>query len=408
MTYQSVPVRLLIIQRKAMRAALASKRDCSQPLMIQEFTQLKGGASCHNKSVCICGLCSCRLEDIKSHLSYCLYLLQKIIIIMLTLFFFNCLHFFSKRHHCPVHHSVVAKAIGPKEEYVNTNPLSEYKTVFRHGQSLEENKEQREELKRSSFLPKIENTGTWGTLTTALRQKENLDIGNSKCTEGFPVIKKRNMCPPHPDQLSLFNSKRLDSNTLHKLSYIKWREQPRPSTSCKKSLEYYKSDAPFAGSSMHSTEYKPFPQTAVAAIHNDVIKNAANTSYIYKDGTEMKHVHHFGGSFNNGYAKQSDYFNFTKLRPRVRHGDKSECLYQPSTARFNGVSENKASFIPLDGKPAESCKPLDLRFSKDKQQGTENNEKISNNTSYKDDYLSWKLPQKSICPAELLLISRKL
>ena len=107
-----------------------------------------------------------------------------------------------------------------------------------------------------------------------------------------------------------------------------------------------------------------------------------------------------GQKFQNKSVNQADYFKFWKLPPRVQYGDRCEHIYHPSQAKFEAESETKASFLPLNEKPAQIFKPLDARFNKE---APKYSNKLSDVTAYRTDFVPRPFPKPYVCPAEVLL-----
>ena len=122
-------------------------------------------------------------------------------------------------------------------------------------------------------------------------------------------------------------------------------------------------------------------------------------AFASKDGRLMKETAQFGGDFRNQTFNQ-DYFNFSKLPLRVRHGDMAERAFQPSKAKFEAKSVTKTEFVPVKAEPVEQFKPLDERFH---SEGAKYCNGFSNESAYKSDYIPRPLPQLDRCPADLIL-----
>ena len=222
---------------------------------------------------------------------------------------------------------------------------------------------------------------------------------------GFEVHpKKRKMCLPYRDTLLLTSKSYSNSPfvSIHKASYTGWDKPVRPSTPCKKALDYYKSNAPFVGSTQYNEDFQCSFREKQLHCGLSAEEQAAILAYDHKNGQRMKEAHYFGGKFLPFSVNQSDYFNFNKVQPRIRHSDKHERIYKSSLTKFQGISDYKASFIPLQGNPAKSCKPLDLKIKNEERKETK--EKLSNTTAYREHYPERPLIPKDICPAEILLL----
>ena len=113
----------------------------------------------------------------------------------------------------------------------------------------------------------------------------------------------------------------------------------------------------------------------------------------------MKETQHFGGDFQNQTFNQ-DYFNFSKLPLRLRHGDMAERTFQPSKVKFDAESVTKTEFVPMKADPVEQCKPLDDRFH---SEGAKYCNGFSNESVYKIDYLPRPFPKMDRCPADVIL-----
>ena len=216
---------------------------------------------------------------------------------------------------------------------------------------------------------------------------------------------KQSMCAPHPDTLTLSSDTRMDLKTLHQTSYqTKWAQQPRPSTSCKKNQDYYHSNAAFDGERRHQVDFKPVPPAVQLQLCQSIDQQAASFAYAQKDGKQMKTAYNFGRApFCAETVNQSEYFRFKKPPTQIRHGDKSERPFQPSTIKFEAVSESHARFVPQKGKPAESLKPLDSRYKQNSSGGEESKGRQPWGTTYAEEFPCRELPRRDICPAELLL-----
>ena len=215
----------------------------------------------------------------------------------------------------------------------------------------------------------------------------------------FPQV--RGMCTPAPDQLRLFYGY-FGGKTEHHSNYVKFREPPRPRTSFKKKEERHTGGTTFAGKTSMGEDFRPVPMEKQIAELRSVDRVAAQVGSYQKEGKEMKKAHHFGGRFTDKTVNKSDYFQFWQTRPRQRHGDKAERIFKPSTAKLASVSESAANFVPLNGKPSQSFKPLDTRFTEEKN-SKEKKIKLEYGSAYKDDFKEKPLPRREVCQAELLL-----
>ena len=212
---------------------------------------------------------------------------------------------------------------------------------------------------------------------------------------------KRDICPPEPDKLQLFQGKDMNLQSEQQASYARWNEQPKPSTSYKKMEKRVISDAKFDGQTQNMIQFQRVPIHDQVAVLKDVNRKAAEVGYVQKDGRHVKEAQNFGGSFASTTTNKSEYFQFWKTTPRIRYGDSCEKPYQPSNATFQSQSVARASYIPLNVEPAKSFKPLDLRFQQ--KQSTVEKTKLESSTAYREHYPVRPLPKRNICPAELLL-----
>ncbi len=219
------------------------------------------------------------------------------------------------------------------------------------------------------------------------------------------AFKRRRMCPPHPDQLSLFQGLSMDSDTIQRVSFQKWNKQPKRSSSFRKKEKYCTPSIPFVGESQKKSDYKPVLDNEIAQIHQDVVARAAETANIYHGAIQTTNDANRQTTITRP-VNQTDYFQFHTLKPRIRYGDRFERLrheYPHRTEKWSLVTDNQIRFMtPLCGKRAEICKPLDSRSS----QNDAEKEKVPfcGKTSYNDHYPIKQLPERDICPAELLLL----
>lgn len=215
----------------------------------------------------------------------------------------------------------------------------------------------------------------------------------------FPPV--RGMCTPAPDHLQLFFGN-FDGRTEHLSSYVKFREPPRPRTSFKKREVRHADEATFYGTTSMGLDYQPIPPERQMAELKSIGRVAAQVGNYQKDGKQMKEAQHFGGKFTDKSANKNDYFQFWETRPRERHGDKAEQLFQPSKSKLTTESETTANYVPLNGKPAQSFKPLDTRFSKGKTSEGKNMT-VEYETAYKEYFTEKPLPRREVCQVELLI-----
>ena len=219
----------------------------------------------------------------------------------------------------------------------------------------------------------------------------------------FPQV--RGICTPAADQLQLFQGN-FDGRTEHHLNFVQFQESPRPRTSFKKREEAHNIGGVFYGTTSTGIYYQPIPIEQRVAELKSVDRLAAQVGRYQKDGQQMKKAHHFGGKFVDESVNKSDYFQFWQIGPRKRHGDRAERMFQPSKAKIASVSESRANFITLEGKPSESFKPLNTRFKAlDTEQQTSGDKKIKMDYAsvYKQDFKEKQLPIREVCPAELIL-----
>lgn len=214
----------------------------------------------------------------------------------------------------------------------------------------------------------------------------------------FPPV--RGMCTPAPDHLQLFYGN-FDGRTEHISSYVKYHQPPRPRTSFKKKEARHTDGATFYDTTSMGVDYQPVPHEKQMAEFKSVGRVAAKVGNYQKDGKQMKYAQHFGGKFTDKSVNKNDYFQFWQTRPRQRHGDKAEQLFQPSKSKLTTVSETASNYVPLNGKPAQSFKPLDTRFSEGKK--FEDKIKVEYGTAYKEHFTEKPLPRREVCQAELLL-----
>lgn len=294
------------------------------------------------------------------------------------------MYYYSKRHQCPVHHGVVAKSIGPQEQVVITNPLSEYSTNFNYISTTKQNTTQ---------LPSIE----------AIQANRNKNTTKNDIYT-LPPIQKRKMCPPVPDHLSLFSKvKPLGSKTVQTVSYPGWdTKQNRRSTLCKKKEEYVSPVTPFTGMSQLKFDYQPIHHQQVKDLYQDAVCRAKETALLYQDGLNKSDRKPFS---KDRPVNQTEYFQFNRLKPRLIYGDRTERHHPYKTIPVGNhwaaaVTETQARFIPQDGAPAVCCRPpsasVDLHSN-----GT--GRKFKDDTQYTDDFALKVLPVKDICPAEYIL-----
>ena len=208
------------------------------------------------------------------------------------------------------------------------------------------------------------------------------------------------MCPPFPDQLFLFRGKPLSSDTEQRVAYPKWNNQPL-TLSCKQEEKYTISDAPFVGESLLKSDYQPVLHEDIAMIHLDVNARAAETAEIYRHGMHIERGKCKPTVWERP-VNQTEYFQFNRLKPRVRYGDRFERLYHNyphQSDQWDAITETQACFVPKQGKRSETCKPLDVRITED---GNSYDGTFHGDTSYHDDYIVRELPKRNICPAELI------
>jgi hypothetical protein len=216
----------------------------------------------------------------------------------------------------------------------------------------------------------------------------------------FPQV--RGICTPAPDSLQLFHGP-FDGRTENHQNYVQFQEPPRPRTSFKKREEAHTIGATFHGTTSTGTHYPPIPIERQIAELRSVDRLAARVGYYQKDGHQMKKAHHFGGKFIDESVNKSDYFQFWQTGPRTRYGDRAERVFQPSKAKLASVSESHATFVPLDGKPSESFKPLDTRLKEQLNSKGKNQTTMDYATVYKRDYKEKQLPLREICLAECIM-----
>ena len=216
----------------------------------------------------------------------------------------------------------------------------------------------------------------------------------------FPHV--RGMCTPAQDQLYLFHGK-FDGRTENHANYIRFQEPARPRTNFKKKDNGHTNGGSFDGTTSMGLDYQPIPFETQMTELKSVDRTAARVGRYQKGGEQMKRAHHFGGKFTDHSVNKDDYFQFWTIGPRQRHGDKAERPFVPSNAKLASISEAAASYVPLEGKPSQSFKPLDTRFANGQGNGGGKKVQVDYGTAYKQEFIERPLPRKEVCQAELLL-----
>ena len=83
-----------------------------------------------------------------------------------------------------------------------------------------------------------------------------------------------------------------------------------------------------------------------------------------------------------------------------RQGDQVERCFQRSLEPFDTQSLHQSAYTWVRAQPAETCKPLDARFSKEGWVPREGEVGVS---SYRSEFKELELPQATRCPAHSLL-----
>lgn len=212
---------------------------------------------------------------------------------------------------------------------------------------------------------------------------------------------RRSACTPAADSLQLFHGKR---NILseHQASFnsSNLKNPPRPRTSFKKQEHLHTNGGYFDGQTSLKTHFRPVPIEDSLAQLQEVDNLALTIGRADKAGSQVKDAQNYGERFSNKTTNKS-HFQLWSVSPRVRHGDKSERVYQPSTTkpRFSCVSEAKSSFVPMEVEPSSSFKPLDVRFQ---SLNGKDSVEVVNKSAYADDFTPFQVQAKPKCPAELL------
>jgi hypothetical protein len=212
---------------------------------------------------------------------------------------------------------------------------------------------------------------------------------------------KRKMCRPLGENIQLPKDIKMPSITTQKSSYTKcWNRQPKPSTPFSNNAGVYQPPLqPLSNQTNYKTDFKPIPGKTMCLNKQEAGKQATISTNKHKEALEMKAIHTLNGSSQpRTTVNQTEYFKFDKTKPRIRHGDKAEKIYQMLTVPFIAISDYAATFIGKDGKPATIFKPIETRL--------ENADKLADATSYKESYIQLPLYPSNICPAEILLRKR--
>lgn len=83
-----------------------------------------------------------------------------------------------------------------------------------------------------------------------------------------------------------------------------------------------------------------------------------------------------------------------------RQGDQTERCFQQSLEPFDTQSLHRSAYTWLKAQPAQTCKPLDMRFSKNGWVPSQGEVGVS---SYRSEFKELELPQATRCPAHSLL-----
>ena len=202
---------------------------------------------------------------------------------------------------------------------------------------------------------------------------------------------RRSACAPAVDSLQLFQGKR-NVISEHQASFNSgfYKNLLRPRTSFKKRGQLETNGGFFDGQTSMKTHFQPIPIEDSLAQLQEVDKLALTIGHAYKAGSQVKNDQDHGERFSNNTTNKS-HFQKWNVSPRIRHGDKSERVYQPSTKqKFTCVSEAMSSFVPIDVKPSPIFKPIDSSF----HDSTE----TVNKSAYTDDYVPFQVQAKPKCP----------
>ena len=186
-------------------------------------------------------------------------------------------------------------------------------------------------------------------------------------------LKARPQFVPH------FPVEPMDLLTTQKQDYVKFPKVER-ARECKPIHGTHLSDEPLSSRTSYQDDYPARPlqmRTSLPKIPDRYVINNA--------------------PFNPQTVYQSEYVQPILPPSTIRFGDKNERPFLPSNAKFYGITENKERFVPLNGKPAQSCKPYDP--------GYRSTEPLLSNTTYQEEFIKRQLPKQDICPAALLLVA---
>lgn len=219
-------------------------------------------------------------------------------------------------------------------------------------------------------------------------------------------VGKRGMSLPQVDNLQLFQGP-FKAKSEQKVSYTAdWGGHPQPLPSfkgCQKESLPIESGK-FDDRTTTGQHFQPVSvKKSLEGLHASAAV-ASKARFESEDSHRVRDLSDFGFKFSdNKPVNQTDYFQFWKTVPRVRHGDTAERIYHPSAAKFVGESETKTSFLPVKGELVLPCEGLDSRFQKAMPKS---DAKMNSQTAYMSEYVPKPLPQVSACPAEMLMIKK--
>ncbi len=215
----------------------------------------------------------------------------------------------------------------------------------------------------------------------------------------WSIPNRREICPPAPDNLQLFQGDPSGLTSEHRTSYARWEKQPRPSTSCKMMDKIIISKDKFPDETSTTHHFKHFPEERWLQGARDVNETATAVAHAYREGDGVKTAQHFGGAFTAVTTNESEYYPKGVSRgPQVRYRDAYERKFQPSKVKFKSQSEMGASYVPLNGRRAASYIPAThIHF------GRSSKAKMIGSTTYGEQFPWRHGPLEQRCPAEVIL-----
>jgi len=240
------------------------------------------------------------------------------------------------------------------------------------------------------------NQSTLGPSGDKMESRTQYQRDNPSYRGKFPA--KRPKIDPQPDTLQLFTgSHKIVSENRASYNPDLLKDAPRPRSSCKIEETAHSNGGKFDGLTSFKNDYKPIKLDEILA-QSEIDRQAMLNARNHKHGWQARLAYDFGQGVSHKTTNNS-HFREWKVVPRIRFGDPTEKTYYPSNAPFKETSEMRSSYVAMDSEPAESCKPLNVRFKQ--EQGSR--QAFDGVTAYNEHFLPKQLPSKEMCPAELLL-----